>query len=547
MSNFKINLIIILLIPILIITGFTAKSYAIAYNDIADSEYGIAGPAVVTAILMANGYNAFNSNIEQVNNLSNDLYNNAPTNIKNAIDVSATNTRSTSLNILNNKLNNPDIKDTRIMEALISPLAFNYYKNICINDLVTESMNANYEYQISSSSNYGNFNLLVPQDLTIPTGIANLYNASPNNSMLIFDGTNWLIGLPVSGGFHISESSSWQQNKVQLSFDNNVAGNSWKIYGPTADIDTYPLSTYGNVTIVMIDKYISNIPSNYIYRTHLSIPVTGVYVYSPYTASFTTSDALPIIDSAPTSQTYSFPYSADLEYSASGTKAITNDATSDTSISLPFLDTNNDGVVSNQDILNANTKLNEIIFNQGLVLKTQGEEISNVYELLRNPASTWDTPSITYPAIPIDTPLNYLNAISSAVTTIITAISTPFNWIPKAPPEIPAGIAGFFPNILALLIAIMGFIAKAIIFIGQLSSIQPSTSMLNSTMIQGLEWARGFHTDGGVNLYSLVTGVITVMYGLFIFKLLRKIVTGIGETSTADYKVVDNQLVKFFK
>lgn len=130
-----------------------------------------------------------------------------------------------------------------------------------------------------------------------------------------------------------------------------------------------------------------------------------------------------------------------------------------------------------------------------------------------------------------------LEGISSRVgaiaATIAATVSIPFDWTKKVPggPGFVSGIWGFFAVLLALLIAIMGLIAKVVIFIGQLYTIPASSAMIHPTMIQGIEWARGFDSQTGVNLYSLITGVISIALGIVCFKLLRKIITGIGTAS----------------
>lgn len=121
-----------------------------------------------------------------------------------------------------------------------------------------------------------------------------------------------------------------------------------------------------------------------------------------------------------------------------------------------------------------------------------------------------------------------LNAIKNLISTIIEYLA---NILSALLPKFPPGIVAFFSALLALLIAIIGLFGKIIIFIGQLYTIPASSAMIHPTMIQGLEWARGFDSQTGVNLYGLVTGVISIVLGVVVFKLIRKMIAGIG---TAD-------------
>lgn len=152
-------------------------------------------------------------------------------------------------------------------------------------------------------------------------------------------------------------------------------------------------------------------------------------------------------------------------------------------------------------------------------------------EVVKGATSTgeWET------EIPVISSL--VGAISTGVATISQYLATtfadfanPFNWSNKTPsgPGFISGLWAFFAALLALLIAIMGLIGKVIIFIGQLYTIPPSSAMLHPTFVQGIEWARGFNSQTGVNLYGLITGVISIVLGIVVFKLIRKIITGIG-------------------
>lgn len=123
-------------------------------------------------------------------------------------------------------------------------------------------------------------------------------------------------------------------------------------------------------------------------------------------------------------------------------------------------------------------------------------------------------------------------AISAAVSTIIASLADltePFKWQKPGGPI--GGLFAFFNPLLALLIAIMALIAKILIFLGQLYNIPSSSAMLHPTMIQGINWARGLNSAGGVNLYGLVTGVISIVLGIVVFKLIRNMIAGIGSAS----------------
>lgn len=124
------------------------------------------------------------------------------------------------------------------------------------------------------------------------------------------------------------------------------------------------------------------------------------------------------------------------------------------------------------------------------------------------------------------------NGIKALLNTIISALSGVFSWENNPFGKgIAPKIGAFFNPLLALLIAIMHLIAKIIIFIGNIANIPASSAMLHPSMIVGLNWARGFTTAGGVNLFGLIQGVISIVLGIVVFKQIRRIIAGIGTAS----------------
>lgn len=116
-----------------------------------------------------------------------------------------------------------------------------------------------------------------------------------------------------------------------------------------------------------------------------------------------------------------------------------------------------------------------------------------------------------------------ISGINAIIENIMSLTDIPRNWIPKIPP----GITNFFSSLIALILALMRLFGIAIIFIGDLYNIPATTSMINADIITGIEWARGL-TYNGVNLYGLVMGISNVILFAVVFKLIRKIILGIG-------------------
>lgn len=153
-----------------------------------------------------------------------------------------------------------------------------------------------------------------------------------------------------------------------------------------------------------------------------------------------------------------------------------------------------------------------------------GQSPSTVYE---------DAGAITVPPGAADnTEVGWLSALWAALMSLLASIADiPGNVADSIQgrfPQLPPGVVMFFPNILALILALMGLFAKGLIFLLDIYNIPPSTAMLNENIIQGINWARNLSFNG-ISLYSLIMVACNLMLGLLVFKLIKKIVLSIGE------------------
>lgn len=113
--------------------------------------------------------------------------------------------------------------------------------------------------------------------------------------------------------------------------------------------------------------------------------------------------------------------------------------------------------------------------------------------------------------------------------TIAIPVSEPIT-VPADPtwPVIPPSLGDFFNPLLALIIAILNFFARGILWLAQLMGIQASTEMLTPPMVDGIEWAQTIGYQG-VTLFGMVRATAGVMLGLLVFKLFKRIAYAAGD------------------
>lgn len=90
-------------------------------------------------------------------------------------------------------------------------------------------------------------------------------------------------------------------------------------------------------------------------------------------------------------------------------------------------------------------------------------------------------------------------------------------------PKIPDGIGAIFNPLWALITALLALFGRAIIFVTSLYEIPASSAMLNSNIIQGINFARSLNFQG-VTLYGMIMAVCNLMLGLLVFNLFKRLV-----------------------
>jgi hypothetical protein len=134
-----------------------------------------------------------------------------------------------------------------------------------------------------------------------------------------------------------------------------------------------------------------------------------------------------------------------------------------------------------------------------------------------------------------------VTALSLAITTNIATWLQPItsrmdNQGGNDPPPSSGGtgspILNFFPALLALIWALIIMFVNGLGFIDDLLSIQPDSSMLNSYVIAGINQAKTYGYDG-LTFYNMVNSVAALLFGLLMFRLMKRLVIGSGSIFSA--------------
>jgi len=125
---------------------------------------------------------------------------------------------------------------------------------------------------------------------------------------------------------------------------------------------------------------------------------------------------------------------------------------------------------------------------------------------------------------PLYTVLQWIQALLAAFwTTIVSVLDTVLGrWIPA----IPAAIGRMFSPLLALLIALIALFGRVFVFLLALMAIPPDSSGLPANVLAGLAWARSIEFRE-IGLIAMLTGAANVVFGVIIFRGLRRIFGGV--------------------